>query len=154
MTLAPGLNQDLKHASHSLPEPTPDEVTRFYEDDCDILTDALTDCLPPPDVIEKTSPANYALTKFDFSTLIGLRSTHETRQAKKSCRTQQNVVPESISQKQKILRAFNTIIKQNKEQRLGSGLHRQLNYGSLPSTAGNSANAELAAKARASKVRP
>ena len=101
----------------------------------------------------KTSPVNYASTKFDFGLLVDLRSAHETRQAKNSCRTQQNIVPECTSQKQDILRAFNAILRRNKEKRLGSGLHRQQQYGSLPSATGNSANAELAATARASKVR-
>ena len=153
MILAFIFGQHLKHTSHSLPEPSLDEVAQFYEDDRDLLADAVADCLPPPDVIAKTSPANYASTKFDFSFLVDLRSAHETRQAKTSCRTQQNTVSECTNQKQEVLRAFNAILKQNKEQRFGSGLHRQLNYGSLPSTAGNSANAELAATARMKEVR-
>ncbi|KAF9646256.1 hypothetical protein BDM02DRAFT_3147722 [Thelephora ganbajun] len=137
---------------HSLPEPSPDEIAQFYEDDRDLLADAVADCLPPPDVIIKASPANYVSTTFDFGLLVDLRSAHETRQAKKSCRTHQTTVPECASQKQEILRAFNAILKQNKEKRLGSGLHRQQYHGSLPSTAGNSANAKLAATARAKKA--
>ena len=49
----------LKHTSHSLPEPSPNEIIQFYKDDRDILADSVTDCLPPPDVIMKASPANY-----------------------------------------------------------------------------------------------
>lgn len=145
--------QYLKRSSHSLPEPNSNDLAQFYEDDRDLLADSVADCLPPPNVIVKTSPANYALTKFDFASLVELRSAHETFQAKKSCRTQQNTIPEYASQKQEIIRAFNNILKQTKEQRLGSGLHRQLNYGALPSTVGNSANAELAVTVRTSKVK-
>ena len=142
----------LKCISHSLPEPTVDEIAEFYKDDCDLLADALADCLPSPDVIMKTSPANYVSTKFDFSSLIDLRRAHETNQAKNSCRTQQNIVPERASQKQEILRAFNAILRQNKEKRFGSGLHRQQQYGSSAATTGNSASAELVATVWASKV--
>jgi len=141
------------HLLPSLPEPNRDEIAQFYEGDCDVLADAVADCLPPPDVIMKASPANYASTKFDFGFLVDLRSAHETRQAKNSCRTQQNVVPECTSQKQEILCAFNVILWRNKEKRLGSGLYWQQQYGSLPNATGNSANAQLAATAQASKVR-
>ena len=151
LVVKPGLQ--LKRISHSLPEPNLNEIIQHYEDDRDHLADAVADCLPPPDVIAKTSPANYASTKFDFSSLVDLRSAHETRQAKNCCRTQQSTIPECTSQKQEILRTFNAILRRNKEKRLGSGLHRQQQYGSSPSATGNSANAELAATARASKVR-
>lgn len=152
-TLAAGSGGKLKCDSHSLPEPSPDEITQFYEDDRDVLTDALADCLPPPDIITKASPTNYVSTAFDFTVLLGLRSTHETRQAKNCCRVKKIITPERTSQKQDILRAFNDILRRNKEKRLGSGLHRQHQYGSSPSVAGNSANAALAADERASKVR-
>ena len=146
-------SQRLKHISHSLPEPNLDEITRFYEDDRDALADAVADCLPLPDIIMKASPTNYASTVLDLDSLMDLRSAHETHQAKNSCRTKKNIVSEYTSQKQDILRAFNAILRQNKETRLGSGLHRQYQYGSSPKTAGNSANAGLATVARASKVR-
>ena len=128
-------------------------MAHFYEDDRNLLADAVADCLPPPDVIMKASPANYAMTKFGFNSLVDLRCAHETHQAKKSCRVQQGVVPDRMSQRQDILRAFHAIMKRNKEQRLGSGLHRKQQYGSSPSTVGNSANAKLAATARASTAR-
>lgn len=153
MTPAFGSGQHLKCTSHSLPEPSPNKMAQFYEDDQDMLADAVADCLPPPEIIAKTSPANYASMTFNFSLLVDLCSAHETHQAKKSCRTQQKNIPESTSQRQELTRTFNAIIKQNGEQRLRSGLHRQLNYGSLPSTAGNTANAKLAATARSNNVR-
>ena len=129
------------------------EIAQFYKNNHDMLADAVAFFFSPPNVITRTSPANYASTKFDFSFLADLHSAHETRQAKKSCRMQQNVIPECVSQKQEILRAFNVILKRNKEQRLGSGLHQKVNYGSLPSTAGNSANAKLAVTERTKQVR-
>ena len=61
-------------------------------------------------------------------------------------------MPERASQKQEILRTFNAVLRQNKEKRFGSGLHRQHQYGSSAATTGNSANVELAATVRASKV--
>ena len=134
-------------------EPNLDEIAQFYEDDRNLFVGSLADCLPPPDVITKTHPANYASTKFDFSSLVDLRSAHEMRQVKNYSRTPQINTPESASQKQEILRAFNAVLRRNKEQRLGSGLHRQQQYGSSPGTAGDSVSAELAATVRASKVR-
>ena len=145
--------RQLRYVSRSLPEPSPDEITQFYEDDRDLLADAVADCLPPPDVIAKTSPANYTSTTFDFTSLMELRAAHETRQAKNSCRTKKGVVPECTGQKQDIIRAFNTILRRNNEKRIGTGLHRQQHYGSSPNTTGNSANAALAATVRASSVR-
>lgn len=134
-------------------EPNLDEIAQFYEDDRNLLAGSLADCLPPPDVITKTHPANYASTKFDFSSLVNLRSAHETRQVKNYSRTPQINTPESASQKQEILRAFNAVLRRNKEKRLGSGLHWQQQYGSSSGTSGDSVSAELAATVRASKVR-
>ena len=134
-------------------EPNLDEIAQFYEDDRNLFVGSLADCLPPPDVITKTHPANYASTKFDFSSLVDLRSAHETRQVKNYSRTPQINTPESASQKQEILRAFNAVLRRNKEKRLGSGLHWQQQYGSSSGTSGDSVSAELAATVRASKVR-
>ena len=176
-------NCHLNIFSCSLPEFDQTAITEAYSDDASHINSTLTSVgsslanLLPAAITQECSnafnPNNSAAV--DLTELVRLRFLHQTKQAETGVRmvgkatdTLEN--PESMFQKkqllterQKILREFNNIIKRQEDQGVGTGLERKARWQNgtthedvsavAPGLAhGNSANAEAVAKATASKV--
>lgn len=109
----------------------------------------------------------------DLTELVRLRFLHQTKQAETGVRKEGKAEENSMFQKkqqlterQKILREFNNIIKRQEDQGAGTGLERKARWqngttqahedhdvtAASGSAHGNSANADVVAKATASKV--
>jgi hypothetical protein len=155
-------------------------LTEAYSDDAShinsvlsSLGSSLANSLPAVNTNEHSNAFttnNSESSAVDLTELVRLRFLHQTKQAATGVRIGSNTNETAFEKKklltdrQKILREFNQILKQQEDRGVGTGLDRKVrwqNGTTQPDAAasakvktinGNSANAELAAKATASKV--
>lgn len=117
----------------------------------------------PPSLVE--------ITPSELEGLVSIRESHQTVQAATGVRTYKhptvqkqrpntrpNDIPKDLSQEQQLAHRINSIVHKAQDRGTSTGLNRKARWTgdtgpSVPSTmAGNTANAEVAAKGRASEV--
>ncbi|KAF9472308.1 hypothetical protein BDN70DRAFT_818838 [Pholiota conissans] len=188
---------DFRYATVALTVDDQMSICRLPEFDDDARTEALSDDashistilasignsiamrLPPVNVNDHTNAFELNLdTAVDLSELVRLRFRHQTKQAATGIRTMgvpsDSTIPSAsvkpLTERQRILREFSQILKQQEDQGVGTGLERKFRWKSdayhQPDTLrsngqdnaqesspnGNSANAVAAAKVSATKV--
>ncbi|KAE9388911.1 hypothetical protein BT96DRAFT_1025259 [Gymnopus androsaceus JB14] len=99
------------------------------------------------------SPPNYQLEEIvsnDLEPLISIRMSHQTIQAATAGKTQ------IVSERQKLAMEMGSILRHAEDRGSSTGLNRKVRWtgesSATPTAGGNTANAEIAAKGRASQV--
>ncbi|EEB89059.1 hypothetical protein MPER_12894 [Moniliophthora perniciosa FA553] len=173
------LSIDRRIKIDALPELDDAGLVEALSDDGEYIANLIADSLPPINHTSAFSPSNpFARTatstpsfaSADFSELIRQRTEHETEQAKSGVRLSGLKKPEGInedggkaekkkkelSQRQKVLREFSQICKDQEQRGIGTGAERKLRWTAGETTnatlSGNSANAAVVAAADGKKV--
>ncbi|TFK19085.1 hypothetical protein FA15DRAFT_709304 [Coprinopsis marcescibilis] len=141
----------------SLPEYDVDELDDIFAEDSQYIANSIASALPAPQLLDEApGAASVDPLSTDLSQLVSLREAHQTKQAQEGVRT--SVRPclndESQTEKQKIIRELNAIVRENRETAIGTGAVRALHWTSATPTApaGNAANAAAVSTAAASRA--
>ncbi|KAK1226504.1 Methionine--tRNA ligase, mitochondrial [Marasmius sp. AFHP31] len=178
------LDQHMK--IQALPELDEEGVTEALSDDAEYIATMLADSLPrvnngsttPSNPFQRTYTSSPDFSSADFSELVKQRQDHETLQAKTGVRKDkgkattkngsdseedQSMTPtgkkkREPSIRQKIMREFDEINREQEVVRVGSGVERNLRWtgnggGTSLGPVGNSANAAAVATATAKTVK-
>ena len=169
--------------SSALPQLDDDEMDEAFSEDAGHIAHTLSQCgtsaksLPTVNVNEPNNPFDTLdPSNIDLSHLIQMRFLHQTKQATTGVRTTKTRPPglpsdglepkaKELTERQKILKGFANIIREQGEKGIESGVGRALRWtqrNSVPGQqgetnmimmAGNSANAAAVADATAKRVR-
>lgn len=125
------------------------------------ITNSLNACLAPVNAhnkpIHPLDMNNSDLSTLSFDKLVLLRRKHQIQQAatgvrKKTTSGINQPQTGTPTERQRILRQLNEIIKEQQEQGTGTGVERSLRWRADAPVAGNAANAARAAVTRYKKV--
>ncbi|KIJ59917.1 hypothetical protein HYDPIDRAFT_170487 [Hydnomerulius pinastri MD-312] len=132
------MQQVQRFAASADEEATEEMIAQAYQN--------IQDCLSLP-------PLKLADSSVDFNMLVKIREAHETRQAKKGCRTRGDDQADSsekqdASKRLELIREFHAILKEQQGRGAGTGLERAARWtgSSAQSSSGNAANAATVAK--------
>lgn len=130
--------------------------------DLSSLVSVATTKTPVPDAQPCSSNPLVDISASDLAPLVEIRREHQTHRARTGVRTHKssnlNKNGKELSDRQKLARRMQSIVREDQEQGLSSGLNREMQWKEnvqvvTPAASGNTANAEIVAKGRAGDVR-